>query len=386
MRTDILVIGAGAAGMAAAVSASQAAAGRKRIAVIEKNDGPGKKIYATGNGRCNILNSSCEEAGFVRDFFRRIGLEMKEEDEGRMYPMSEQASDVVFVLEKALEAAGVEMILGTPVSTIERDGEGFVVTAEKLPEKIYAGSVIISTGGKAGPMYGSTGDGYRLARSLGHHTGRLAPALTGIETKEDMKSLKGTRAHAKVSLLKRGEPIHSEEGIVQFAEYGLSGICIFDLSRYVILDDETGFEDHEVAMDLFPDMDTEELEGLLEWRKENVQGIGAEDIMRTMVPGALAAYLTGKGGKSGQSPDISGLARRAKDLRFTASGMRGWKQAQVTRGGVLMEEIDPDSMESKFAPGLFFAGEVMDCDGPCGGYNLYNAWLTGIRAGEVAAG
>lgn len=380
MRTDVLIIGAGASGMAAGITA---AASGKSVLIIEKNDAPGKKIYATGNGRCNIMNSACDEADTVRDFFRRIGLEMKEEDGGRMYPMSDQASDVVFVLERALGEAGVRVMCGAAAGRIEMAEGGFLVTAGT--EKIEAEKVIIATGGKAGPMYGTTGDGYGLARSLGHSVGRLAPALTGIETEESVKELKGTRARARVRLLKKrtGEVCAEEAGIVQFTDYGLSGICVFDLSRYILLDNNTDFDDYEISVDLLPDMEEEDAIRLLEWRRDNVRGMKAADMLRTLAPKALAEYISGQAERS-DAQDAAFLAGLMKDLRFTVSGMRGWKMAQVTRGGISREEIDEETMESKIAPGLYFAGEITDYDGPCGGFNLHHAWITGMRAGEAA--
>lgn len=387
MRADVLIIGAGASGLAAAVAAGRTASG-KRILLIEKNDGPGKKIYATGNGRCNILNSRCSRAGEIIEFFRGIGLEMREEEEGRMYPMSQQSSDVVFVLEKAAARAGAEIICGAAAEKIEKTDEGFTVTASKAKGgklTVHAGKVIIASGGKAGPMYGSTGDGYRLAKSLGHTYGKLVPALTGIETVEDTKELKGTRAGARVTLLRKGQALCEETGTVQFTDYGLSGICIFNLSRYVVLGEETAFEDYQLSLDLFPDTEEEELARLLRWRAENVKGIEEAGLLTSLTPRTLADYIEGAAGRGEKATDAEQFAGLLKDLRFTAGGMRGWKMAQVTKGGISSAEIDEETMESKVAPGLYFAGEITDYDGPCGGYNLYNAWLTGITAGEAAA-
>ena len=240
---------------------------------------------------------------------------------------------------------------------------------EPSMDMIFADRVIMALGGKAGPQYGTTGDGYTLARTLGHTVTRVFPILTGIACSAegvDFASLKGVRAKGTVVLNKDGEPIVRDTGEIQFTEDGISGIFVFNLTPHIKADKRERFEDalrrYSVTLDLAPDFTEEQLA----LRNESF-GILTEK---------LAAVFDGG--------DVRDTAR-IKNWRLEITGVKGWRDAQATFGGVALDEIDMDTMESRLVPGLYFAGEIIDAQGPCGGFNLQNAWETAIKAARAAA-
>lgn len=363
---DICIIGGGASGMAAAIGAVMEAPNLK-VCILEKKDSLGKKLRATGNGKCNISNLRCEKSQETIDFFNTIGVSITEE-EGWLYPMSRQAEDVVFALESAIERYNISIIVNFSVDTIVKEDDGFIIN-----EEIRCKSILLATGGKAGPQFGTTGDGYRLAKSFGHQITPLAPVLTALES-SDLSGLKGVRAKGRVSLFCRERIVAAEDGEVQFTEDGLSGICIFNLSRFVKLNDDTAFTDYEVHVDFLPDISQEELIKTIEERKN----VGVNPI-RSMVPIKLCKRFM----RTGENTE--NLACQLKDFIVPVTGAKGWKWAQCTAGGIMSDELQNETLESKLVEGLYFAGEILDFDGPCGGYNLQNAWETGLKAGRSMA-
>ncbi|MBR6473244.1 MAG: aminoacetone oxidase family FAD-binding enzyme [Firmicutes bacterium] len=399
---DVVIIGGGASGMTAAITLKRECPDWD-VAVFEKKDVFLKKVSQTGNGRCNISNVNCPEQDVVQDFFRSIGISLRSDEEGRLYPYSEDAKDVSKLLIRACEACGVELYTEANVTRLEavsyyaNPRGGFDIYVGEDEELVYAENVVLATGGKSYANYGTTGDGYIFARRLGHQVSKLAPALTGVEVIENIRSLKGVRAKARVHLLKDGESIRIEEGEVQFREEALSGICIMNLSRYIKpVEGETpedGFKHYEIRLDLLPDFSSSEIKETIAERLE-MPGYDEAFALRTLVKEELAAYVIRKEKvffarlleAKPSVEEIAGfLADELADMRLKVKGLRGWNEAQVTSGGVDLEEVDPNTMESKVVPGLFITGETLDYDGPCGGYNLHNAWLTGIKAGKGLA-
>lgn len=370
-KYGLIIVGGGAAGLVCAITAARRG---KSVLVLEKNPALGKKIYATGNGRCNITNKKCENAASVQAFFHSIGLEIMYDDDGWAYPMSRQAADVVYLLEKQIRHLGVEVLCSRPVDWIEKTGSGYKVSCSQ--ETYESDKILISCGGKAAPKFGTTGDGFALAQTMGHSIKRPIPVLTGIECSDDVKKLKGVRAMADCTLYCKGEMVFSERGEVQFTDYGLSGICIFNMSRFLLLGDNISFSDYEIHLDFSMGND---IKTILE-EKKNVPGLTAYDALRGILPEELGKYIVSRAGES-TCESIEEIARCYCGLTFSVKGARGWQMAQCTKGGVSLDEINMDTMESKLTPGLFFAGEVIDYDGPCGGYNLQNAWESGIKAG-----
>lgn len=386
--SKICIIGGGAAGMAAAISASRSIPGNK-ITVLEKNSEPGKKIYATGNGRCNLTNSNCGELPAVLELFEEAGIAVRREAEGRMYPYSERAADVAQALVHTMKLRHIDLRCEMPVTDIGYDGKEFMVTTAF--ERISAQKVLIATGGKAGPQFGSTGDGYGLARRLGHNTTRIFPVLTPLESSAVLRDFKGVRLQAKASLVYGEQVVAVEKGELQFTEDGISGIMVFNLSASILLPGilplPEELKSYQVEVDLFPDTSLEGLAKMLTERKK-MDPTHPDAWLRTLVHPALAKYFLDKilmGGnrerRSSNFDDASNLACLLKSWILPVTGVKGWKSAQCTGGGIAHAEIDSITGKSLLVPGLYFAGEIMGFAGPCGGYNLHHAWLTGLRAG-----
>ena len=385
---DIAIIGGGAAGLAAGISALEKAPG-SRVLIIEKKDAAGRKICATGNGRCNLTNTACEGYIETLKFFDRAGVITRTKEGGRVYPYSGDAKDVRDALTaRFLELGGrietdaqVTEVMPITVNAREsRDDEikgarGYIILTSG-GDKTRAGMVLVATGGKASPKHGSTGDGYKLARMLGHSVTKLAPSLTAVETKEDVSGIAGVRAEAFVTLKENGEVKAGERGEVQFTKYGLSGICVFDMTRHMEIPEgrslENGLDDYTIELDLIPDI--KDARTFLKGRTD----MGA-DILRSVVKAGLAEYIMERTGRD----DIGGLEDALKGLAFHPAKLKGWEFAQVTKGGVPYYEINAETMESRVCKGLYFAGEILDYDGPCGGFNLQHAWETGMRAGAA---
>lgn len=356
-RYDLCIIGGGAAGLAAAASVDSGIS----VCILEKNAVPGKKIMATGGGRCNLTNEACKEKDLTLDFFRSKGLETYRDCEGRYYPYSGYAPDVVKILLSDIEKKDIDIVTSAHVISTEKIGGDFVVSyGESGQSTIYSRSVLVACGGKAAPQLGTTGDGYSIAKAMGHTIKRLYPVLTGISC-GDFSDLKGIRARGKVSLYRDGNMITEEFGEIQFTRDGISGICVFDITAYIKAEEDEkpaeAMKRFSVKLDLAPDFTDSDLE-----RRESVMGIVTERLAKRLTPETI------------------------KRWKLPVLGVKGWRDAQCTAGGVSTEEIDMMTMESKLVPGLYFAGEIIDVQGPCGGFNLQNAWETGIRAAMAING
>lgn len=346
---DVCIIGGGAAGLAAAASFHDS----RKICLLEKNQSVGKKLKATGGGRCNLTNEACCGKADTLDFFRSLGLETHRDEAGRYYPYSNQASDVVKILSLAMSKKQVHIETGFEAAGAERK-DGLFVISDKEGRIVRARHLILATGGKAAPQFGSTGDGYRMAKRFGHQVSKVYPILAGIRC-GDFKDIKGVRAKGCVSLYKDGTLIASEAGEIQFTEEGISGICVFDLTLHITSEEGESLENalrrYRIVLDLAPDFTEKELE-----KRESAFGI-------------LTEKLAAKVG-----------IRQMKHWELPVRGIRGWKEAQCTGGGIALSEIRMETMESGIVPGLYLVGELIDMQGPCGGFNLQNAWETGRKA------
>ncbi len=368
--------------MTAAIFAARQQTAEVRL--IEKNPILGRKLLATGNGRCNLTNSNCPDALDTLDYLKELGLLTREEGEGRIYPYSEQAAAVQEVLISELTRKKVELLIGTEVKAIEKNGLAFTIKTEE--GLLVSDQVILATGGKAGPQFGSTGDGYRFAKAFGHTVVRLMPSLVQMVSDEPyFKELKGVRAKGLVELLRNDRVIGREAGEIQFTEDGLSGICIFNLSREYVREDR-------IRIDLYPEYSEKALEEFLAARVKEPGKRGLSQLLggmlhKKLIPVVLSLVSLNKDMKACELPpdDITAIARQLKDWRVSITGTKGWKEAQVTSGGVDLAELDPETLESRLVPGLYFAGELLNVDGKCGGYNLQWAWSSGRKAGDAAA-
>lgn len=393
---DFLIIGGGASGLAAAIEARRL--GIPRVAVLEKLDRVGKKILATGNGRCNLLNAHATPADynnpdFVRNvfghysvesdlhFFRSLGLLTITDEMGRVYPRSLAATSVLDVLRLACTGLGVEFLLSEPAETLERKNKQFILNG-----RYTAKTVLVSCGGKAAPAQGSDGSGYALLRPFGHRITPLRPALVQIRTKPDfVKPLKGLRATASLTLREPNGKTHRTEGELLFTDYGLSGIAAMELSRYAT-------ENSEVLIDFLPEYTMDEVLSVLRETKkldpnrtldQFLVGILHSRIGQALIKNTLSVRLS-ESCKSLSDGEMKKLAGAIKRTSIPVLGTKGFPDAQVTAGGADTAEFS-DSLESLRVPGLFAAGEILDIDGRCGGYNLTFAWSSGRLAASSAA-
>lgn len=397
---DICIIGGGASGLAAAISAMETNP-TLRVCIVEKKDEIGKKILATGNGKCNITNKFCEEFVNVNTFLNNSGIMIKEQEEGRMYPLSEQASSVVELLKYRAKKLNIAIFTNCHVlDIIKNEKDIFNIKIDCVGESVSipCNKVIVSCGGKAGPQFGTTGDGYSFAKSFGHKISNLHPVLTPIECEGIKKSLKGVRAKGDVYILKDEQVLAKESGEVQFTAEGLSGICIFNLSRHIKLEKKSDlslkelFKQYIIEIDFLPQMEEEDVLEFLEERRTLMASMPAELYLASLVNTKLASEIIGAVlGDNITSignityENLEEIAMLLKSSRYIITGAKGWKDAQCTSGGVLLNDINLDTMESKIIKDIYFTGELLDYDGPCGGFNLNHAWITGIKAGKGAA-
>ena len=374
---DLCIIGGGAAGMAAAVTAKKI---NKNLSILllEKMEKTGKKILASGNGKCNLSNLSCERYEETEEFFSELGLLTRNDDAGRVYPYTEESAAVSGALMMNMKKNEVCCVTGCEVKSVSKD-ENFHIMTDK---KTYTSrKILIATGGKSGPQFGSTGDGYRFAKSFGHTITKLIPVLTAVETEENISAFAGIRAKGKVSLNFKDKEIFAERGEIQFTKTGISGICVFNLSRYLLIPDgcpfKDGFKDYTIYIDFAPEIS--DIDAFLQKRSIN-RNLEGENLLKYIVRDRIADDILYR-----SDNDICRAGKLLKNYPLHPQKVKGWNFAQVTKGGVNLDEVNMETMESKICRGLFFAGEVLDFDGPCGGYNLQNAWETGIRAGKGMA-
>lgn len=402
----VIVIGGGASGLMAAITAARQGA---KVTLLEKNKQTGKKLLVTGNGRCNFTNRNqdlskyrSKEPEFVRQaldafsmqdtvrFFGELGLLVKDRS-GYLYPNSGQAASVAELLRQEAQRLRVKLACNTEVLAAEKEGNVFRV---KTDGWIYEGdAVILACGSKAAPETGSTGDGYRFAEQFGHNIIKPLPALTGLYAEEkDCSKLSGIRQDAGVILAADGERCAEDEGEVQFTSYGLSGIPVFQVSRYASRALEEG-KRCRIILDLWMAHTEEEIVRFLYDRQTYTGNRRGTDVLLGMFPEKLSQVLLERAGipvkKRGEEwsdRELHSLAGQMKHLTFTIKKCRGYEQAQVCTGGVPLSELQGISMESSLVPGLYLAGELLDVDGACGGYNLQWAWTSGYLAGQHAAG
>ena len=406
---EILVIGAGAAGIMAALAAAESGA---RVHLFEKNDIVGKKMGITGKGRCNLTNS-CSMADFIAhtpghgkflfsayqqftnvdllDKLNGWGLLTKEERGGRIFPQSDSAIEVRKLFYHKLCRKGIELHLKEGVKAVKAWGNRFVV---QTVSKTYEGDAcIITTGGMSYPVTGSTGDGYGFAKTLGHEVTELKPSLIPFTTAEDWPhDLSGlSLKNVEGSLWRRGKKIDAHFGEMLFTHFGVSGPIILMLSTAAAHKKSAAFP-LELRIDLKPALSKEKLDARLRRdfekyiRKEAVNGL------KDLLPQRLIPVILHEAGIAKDCP-VNQISREQrqhlveafKALPLTVTGTRPISEAIVTAGGVSVKEIDPKTMESKLVPGLYFAGEVIDIDAFTGGYNLQAAFSTGFVAGTAAA-
>ncbi|WP_027365612.1 BaiN/RdsA family NAD(P)/FAD-dependent oxidoreductase [Desulfotruncus alcoholivorax] len=404
----VAVVGGGAAGLTAAIAARRRGAA---VTVLERMNRVGKKILATGNGRCNMSNidlginhyhgrnpkfafGALGRFDFSRtmEFFEELGIAWKVEEGGKVFPVSNQASSVLDVIRYEIERIGVEVICEAEVKGISKSGGEFILDLGN-GSRFRADRVILTTGGKAAPNLGSNGSGYILARKMGHQVLEPFPALVQLRLASNfLKQISGIKFDFQAEVLAGEKPVARAGGEILFTGYGISGPPILALSRTVGENLQKG-EQVQLKLIIIDYMTRDELEAFLIRRLEQqahkdlpFSFVGF--INKRLVPVLLKeAGLRDINKKAGQvtAGERNAILNILQDWRFEVTGTNSWVQAQVTAGGVDVKDIDNKTMESRLVKGLYFAGEILDIDGDCGGYNLQWAWSSGFVAGESAA-
>lgn len=404
MRT-VVVIGGGASGMMAAVTAASCGA---HVTILEHKDRIGKKILSTGNGRCNFTNIHQEPVCYHSDnplfpwkvvqrfdaqaviaFFLKLGIYSKNRN-GYIYPNSDQASAVLDAFRMELDRLKVDICTDIECREIRPGRKGFtVVTNQKM---FRADRVILCAGSKAASVTGSDGSGYNLAKMLGHRILPVLPALTALRCEgKFFKSIAGVRAGGTVAVWSEGECIAKDTGEIQLTDYGISGIPAFQVSRYAskLLYEK---KETEAVLNFMPDFSKEQMKVFLRSRAEIRSEKRTDMFLIGVFHKKLCDLWIRMAKIPGEKPvgkltdkEISRLTSIIMEFRVRITGTNPFDKAQVCRGGIDTSEVDPVTLESVYVPGLYFAGEILDVDGMCGGYNLTFAWASGYAAGRAAA-
>ncbi len=404
--SKVIVIGGGPSG---AFASYFAALNGHEVVLLEKNEKLGKKLYITGKGRCNITNASDMEVLFqnvmsnqkflysafysftndqVLDFFHSQGLKTKVERGNRVFPESDHSSDVIAALYQALEQVDVQIRLHTTVCEVIKQSNGFLVETYNK-DRFTCDVVVIATGGKSYSATGSTGDGYTFAKNLGHSITQLTPSLVPFNIKENwIKELQGlSLKNSAITILDNKKVLYQDFGEMLFTHFGVSGPMI--LSASAAINPQYFKKDLLLSIDLKPALTEEQLDKRILREFEAATNKQIKNVLGKLLPSKMIPCMIRK---SGMNPDkkvneISKeerlcLLHNIKHFEITVSGLRGWNEAIITKGGVSVKDINPSTMESKLIPNLFFCGEVLDLDAMTGGYNLQIAWSTGYLAGS----
>jgi len=409
-KFDVAVIGGGPAGMMAAGRAAELGA---KVVLLEKNQSLGKKLLMTGGGRCNLANAGDSDQEFIKklgskgkflfsssaafgpkevvDFFSARGLPTKIEKNGRVFPVTDKAQDVLAVLQKYLQKNKVKIFFGQEVVNFEKKN-GQIKSVELKNGRVFADRFILCTGGKSYPLTGSTGAGYAWAQALGHRVVCPAPALVPLKIKETWsRKLQGLSFdQAGISVFQNNKKQIMITGEVLFTHFGLSGPAIINLSKRIselLADGEVS-----IAIDFMPDIGFSELDKNLQQDfKKNINK-DLKNYLSKLLPQKLTDEIIILSGVEPKrklnfvtQEERKKIVSLLKDLQLTIEGLMGYDQAMVTSGGIDLKEIDSKTMRSKIVSNLFLAGEIIDLDGPTGGYNLQICWSTGYAAGTYAA-
>lgn len=395
------IIGAGASGMTAAIAAAKKR--ENEILLFERQSRVGRKLLATGNGRCNLTNYHADPSRYhgampdfvtpalrefsvdnTLDFFRMLGLYTVAEPSGRVYPYSDQANSVVDVLRFALQRRNITTVLGCEITSVKKTKSGFLLKSKDASYTVDR--LIVSCGGAAGSKLGGGLSGYQLLRALGHHCTRLYPSLVQLKSDNPVvRSLKGVRAECRARLYRSEALLAEASGELQFTDYGVSGPVTFEISRAASV-----CEDTELQLDLLPGMSEDELLSLCCIRVSQHTGMQCGDLLTGVLHNALGRAILRSCGVGLEQPlsalnwkQLTEIVKTTHALTLPITGTMGMENAQVTAGGVCTAEFSPDTLQSLLVPGLYATGEVLDVDGDCGGYNLQWAWSSGLLAGQL---
>lgn len=403
-RTDCIILGGGASGLTACAYLADRGL---HVTVVEQLDRVGKKLMASGNGRCNLSNTRMDSAyygdasAFVRRvygqtppeevyaFFSSLGLMMAEED-GRLYPRTMMASSVLDVLRNACAKDWVKMRTGCRAVSLSPSRRGGWSVQLENGEGLFAPVVLCAMGGSASPQLGTDGAGTRMLSRLGHSITPLYPALVQLKCSHSaLPSLKGIRVQAALTLLIDDQPACQESGELLFTDYGVSGVCVFQLSRHAAKATDARRQ-VRLLINLLPEIPAEETQNWLHERVIRMQHADALTLFTGVFPRLLTLALLKESCIAPDTPvslmndaQLHAMAKTIGAFSLPITGTQGMKNAQVTAGGVDLEEIAPDTMASALYDGLYLAGEITDVDGPCGGYNLHFAFASALTAAKA---
>ena len=399
---EMIVVGAGAAGLITAITSARAG---QSVTLLEQNHKIGKKILVSGNGKCNIDNKYIspnrfhtqnhifieevlEGYGFetVEKFFTSIGLQLIEGKEGKMFPMSLQSSSVVELLEYEAKRVGVQIVCDCAVISIDKEGDTF--TLETIQGTKTCKKLLLASGSPAAPQLGGSNSGYAFATKMGHTLIPRHPSLVQLCSEESwVKGCAGVKVAGVVQLYANGEYITEKKGDLLFTNYGISGLAILDLSREVSIR-LASYDYCELNLDLIPELSKEKLTNLLLARVQNVSEKPLDLWLQGVINKKLINIILEQSRCKVRVEDqlnrkeINKLVHTIKNLKLSINDTKGFKSAEVSTGGIDTTEVNPQTMESKLIPNLFFAGEILDVDGDRGGFNFHFAWVTGMKAGH----
>ena len=399
---DMIVVGAGAAGLVAAITTARTG---HTVTLLEQNTKIGKKILVSGNGKCNIDNKFISNNRFhgqnpdfiqevledhdfdiVEKFFTSIGLELIEGKEGKMFPMSLQASSVVELLEYEAKRVGVQIKCDSAVTSISKEAELFTVETSQGTKRCKR--LLLASGSPAAPQLGGSNSGYAFATKMGHTLIPRHPSLVQLCSEEKwVRESAGVKIAGIAQLYANGEYVTEKKGDLLFTNYGISGLAILDLSREVSTR-LANFDYCELNLDFMPELSKEKLTNLLLNRIEEgslkpltlwMQGVLNKKLIHSILEQSkckakLESELNRK--------EVGKLVYAIKNLKLSINDTKGFKGAEVATGGINTTEVNPQTMESKLVPDLFFAGEILDVDGDRGGFNFHFAWVSGLRVGN----
>lgn len=402
----VAVIGGGASGLMAALAAARAGAD---VTIYEHNSGVGKKILASGNGRCNIINttSSADDYSgadpqfvtyalkqlcfnYFEKFCLSIGLVLDIKDDGRCYPLSNEAKSVLIAFKSAVSKAGVKILIDTQVTAISKKENRFII--ETSSAKNLFDKVLIATGSEAAPQLGATADGYTFAKNFGHEIMPTYPSLVQLRlNSKNHHKMAGVKTTAEVTLIIDGKLKEKVQGDILFTSYGISGLAILDISQRVsnaLLNKQRV----NITLNLLPRYDRQHLANIIEKLLASVPQYDIHTALCGVIPAKIATYLLEEAAISLSttvstlnSKEIKKLTHLLGEWKFEVSDTHGFQHAEVSGGGVSTAQINNKTMESKLVEGLYFAGEVLDIVGKRGGYNFNFAWASGMLAGKEMA-
>ncbi len=403
----LIIVGGGASGLVAAIAAARTARKDTDVLLLEGGAKPGRKILSTGNGHCNMTNEKALPMAYysdntvvlddlmarfsyrdVLDFFNELGIPSVSRD-GYYYPKNREASSIRDALVSEVERLGVRVFNNTKIVKAEKNRDCFVLTAEDGHE--YRGDrVILACGGMAYPKSGSDGSGYNLAMDLGHNIVQPLPGLVALTAEENwVKNFAGVRLDGTVTLQVDGIRRRSQQGEIQLTDYGISGIPVFQLSGDAV-DALSQNKKTAILLNFWDNKTETDILFALKMRCKARPDWETGELLRGIVPNKCIATLLNLSKielhvpcKTISVSSLTKLARNLSQLTFTINGAKDFESAQITRGGVSLEDVDRN-LQSRLTPGLYFAGEILNVDGPCGGYNLQWAWTSGHEAGLAA--